>query len=218
MKSRRGRGGGIENVLFDNWAMEDVGQAINITSYYLMEGEVRRDAPEPVSNRTPVFRDIGISNMTIRRARVAINIEGLPEMPVSGLRISNVAASGNAGMKAQQTSGMELHNVRINAESGPAFLARDSRELQLDNIATRAPLAGAPVVRLDRCPGAIVRASRAFQGTDTFLSVGHGELKSIVLEGNVLVNARKPAVETKADYWKSAEPPIEAEPVTVPGK
>ena len=218
MKSRRGRGGGIENVLFDNWAMEDVGQAINITSYYLMEGEVRRDAPEPVSNRTPVFRDIGISNMTIRRARVAINIEGLPEMPVSGLRISNVAASGHAGMKAQQTSAMELHNVRINAESGPAFLARDSRELQLDNIATRAPLAGAPVVRLDRCPGAIVRASRAFQGTDTFLSVGHGELKSLVLEGNVLVNARKPAVETKADYWKSTEPPTEAEPVAVPAK
>ena len=211
LKSRRGRGGGIENVRFDNWAMDDVGQAINITSYYLMEGEVRRDAPEPVSNRTPVFRDIAVSNMTIRRARVAINVEGLPEMPLSGLRISNVVASGKVGMKASFTAAMELHNVQINAESGPAFLVRDSRDVQLENIASRTPLADTPVVRLDRSPGAIVRGSRAFQGTGTFLSTGPGELKSIVLEGNVVVGARKPAVEVKADYWKSGEPPTEAE-------
>src|ERR1022692_4218832 len=164
-----------------------------------MEGEVRRDAPEPVSNRTPVFRDIAISNMTIRRARLAINVEGLPEMPISGLRISNVVASGKAGMKAMHTAGLELHNVQINAESGPAFLIRDSRELQLDNIATRTPLTDAPVVRLDRSPGTIVRASRAFHGTGTFLSTGPGELKSIVLEGNVLGSARRPTVEEKAD-------------------
>jgi polygalacturonase len=212
MKSRRGRGGGIENVRFDNWVMDDVGQAINITSYYLMEGEVRREAPEAVSNRTPVFRDIAIGNMSIRRARVAINIEGLPEMPISGLRISNVVASGKAGMKAMHTAGMELHNVQINAESGPAFLVRESRELELDNIATRTPLADGPVVRLDRNPGAIVRASRAFPGTGTFLSTGPGELKSVVLEGNVLVSAHIPTVEAKADYWKSAEPATEAEP------
>ena len=43
IKSRRGRGGGVEDVRFDNWTMDDVGQAINITNYYLMEGEVRRD-------------------------------------------------------------------------------------------------------------------------------------------------------------------------------
>jgi polygalacturonase len=212
IKSRRGRGGGVENVRFDNWVMDDTGQAVNITSYYLMEGEVRREAPEAVSKGTPVFRDIAISNMTIRRARVAISIEGLPEMPVSGLRISNVVASGKTGMKATHTAGMELHNVQINAEGGPAFLVRESRELQLDNIATRTPRAEVPVVRLDRTPGAIVRASRAFQGTGTFLSTGPGELKSVVLEGNVLGSARKPAEEAKADYWKSAEPPTEAEP------
>jgi hypothetical protein len=74
------------------------------------------------------------------------------------------------------------------------------------------------VVRLDKTPGAIVRASRAFPGTGTFLSTGPGELKGIVQEGNVLVNARKPAAEAKADYWKSAEPPTEAEPAGAPAK
>jgi hypothetical protein len=63
-----------------------------------------------------------------------------------------------------------------------------------------------------------VRASRAFQGTGTFLSTGIGELKSIVLEGNVLGSARRPAAEAKADYWKSAEPATEAEPAAAPAK
>jgi len=218
IKSSRGRGGGVDNVRFDNWVMDDVGQAISVTNYYLMEGEVRHDAPEPVSNRTPEFRDIAISNMSIRRARVAINVEGLPEMPISGLRISNVVASAKAGMKAFHTAGMELHNVQIDAESGPAFLVRDSRELELDNVSTRRPRADSPVVRLDRTPGAVVRASRALAGTGTFLSTGPGELKSIVLEGNALNSARTPTGEARIDYWKSAEPPTEVEPPAAPAK
>ena len=32
-------------VRFDHWTMEDVPEAINVTNYYLMEGEKRRDAP-----------------------------------------------------------------------------------------------------------------------------------------------------------------------------
>jgi hypothetical protein len=151
--------------------------------------------------------------MTISRARVAVNIEGLPEMPISGLRIYNLVASANAGVKASHTAALELHDVQVNAGNGPAFLLRDSKEVELVNVATRKPLADAPVVRLDRCPGAIVRASRAFEGTGTFLSTAPGELKSVVIEGNVLSSARKPTAEKKANYWQTAEPPAETEPV-----
>ncbi len=209
LKSRRGRGGGIENVRFDHWVMDDVGQAINVTSYYLMEGEVRRDAPEPVSRTTPVFRDIAISEMSIRRARVAVDIQGLPEMPVEGLRLSGITAHAKTGLKAADTSGLELRDVRIEAESGPAFQIRDARELTLDNVGSRKPAAGAPVVRLDRCPGAILRNSRASGGTDVFLSTGPGELGRTTVENHALAGARRPAVESKADYWKTAEPATE---------
>jgi len=118
------------------------------------------------------------------------------------LRISDVVASAKTGMRAFQTAGLELHDVQINAEAGPAFLVRDSRDLQLDNIATRTPVPDTPVVRLDRCPGATVRASRAFPGTSTFLSAGPGELKAIALEGDALASARKAVAEGKIDYWK----------------
>jgi polygalacturonase len=195
IKSRRGRGGFVEDVRFDNWTMEDVKKGIEVTSYYLMEGE-KETAEEPVSERTPIFRNIAISNMTINRAAVPITIEGLPEMPIMGLRITDVIASGKTGMKGTFTQALELHNVQVNADSGPAFQVQNSKELELDGVATRKPLAGTPVVRLERCDGAIMRNSRAFPGTGTFLSVAPGELKKIILETNSLGSAQKAVEET----------------------
>jgi polygalacturonase len=198
IKSTRGRGGLLENIRLDHWTMEDVGEAINVTNYYTRAPE------EPVSARTPVFRNIAVSNMTINRSSVVANIEGLPEMPVDGLQISNVTASGKTGLKAYNTRALELDNVQVNAESGPAFLVRDSRELDLDGVSTRAPLAGTPAIRLDRCPGAIVRSSKAYAGTGTFLSVAPGEAKGVTMGGNMLGAARKAVEEAAADFWKAA--------------
>ncbi len=197
IKSTRGRGGLVENIRFDHWTMDGVPEAINVTNYYT------RAPAEPVSKRTPVFHNIAISNMTITGSPVAINIEGLPEMPVTGLQISNIIATSKTGMKAYNTRGLELHNVQVNAESGPAFLVRDSTDLLLDSVSTAKPLPGVPVIRLDRTPGAIVRGSRAFADTSTFVQTAPGELKDIVLEANVLGKAKKISEEVQQDYWKT---------------
>jgi hypothetical protein len=196
IKSTRGRGALIENVRFDHWTMDSVDEAINVTNYYT------KGPDEPVSDRTPVFRNIAISNMTINNSPLMINIEGLPEMPVSGLQLSNIIATGKVGLRAYNTAALELHNVQINPEVGPAFLIRDSKDLELDQVSTRMPIAGSPVIRLDRCPDAIVRDSRAFAGTGTFLQVGTGELKSIVLQGNTLGKAKNASEENAVDLWK----------------
>ncbi len=204
IKSRRGRGGGVEHVRFDNWTMENVGQGINVTNYYLMAGEVRT-AAEAVTERTPVLRDIAISNVTINRARVGIDIEGLPEMPISGLRISDVVASAKAGMKGYNTVGLELHNVKVQADpkNGPVFLIRDSRELELDGVSSRTPAADFPVIRLDGCSGTVVRRSRAFAGTGTFLSIAPGQ--GVVLIENALGNSRRAVEESAKQYPMVAE-------------
>ena len=208
IKSSRTRGGGVEDVRFDNWTMQNVGTAINVTNYYLMEGEVRSNNAS-VSARTPIFRNIAISKMTVNHARVAIDVEGLPEMPIAGLRISDIIASAQTGVKAYNTDSFELHKIQVNAEKGPAFVIRDSTNLELDNVTSRKPLADVPVIRLDHCPGAIVRDSRAFQGTGVFLSVAPGELKSVILLGNTLMHARAPTEESSKRYEMTAESPTE---------
>ena len=208
IKSRRGRGGYIKDVRFDNWVMDSVGQAINVTNFYSMEGEVYH-GDTTVSNRTPRFDDIAISNITVRNARVVINVDGLPEMPIKGLTISNLIGSGKVGMKASNTVDLELHNVRINAESGPAYLVRKSKELELDNVSTTKPLKDTPVIRIDSSPDALVRNCRTYPGTDVFLSASPDEMKDIIMKGNITNNSKLVKKEVKADYWKVREPATE---------
>lgn len=188
LKSRRGRGGVVEDIRFDNWTMRNVGTAIVVTNYYLMEGETR-GGPEPVSIRTPAFRNIAISNVTVDGARRLIDIDGLPEMPIQGLHIHDVMGRGQSGLIANYTDDLELHNVQLDPINGPSFTIQHAANLELDNISTRKPLPGTPVVRLENSPGAIVRNCRAFPGTSVFLSGTSTDLKGLHLSGNFLENA-----------------------------
>ena len=98
IKSTRGRGGLLENIRFDNWVIEDTPDpAIEVTNYYTRAPE------EPVSARTPVFRNFAISNVTINRCKTAVSIEGLPEMPVEGLRLTDIVANAKEGLRAFNT-------------------------------------------------------------------------------------------------------------------
>jgi len=191
IKSRRGRGGVVEDIRFDNWTMRNVGEAIVVTNYYLMEGETRT-AEQPVSKTTPIFRNIAMSHMTIDGAKTLIDVEGLPEMPIQGLRISDVIGTGKVGLKAEYTDGLELHDVQLNPAAGAAFTVAHSSNLELDDVTTRNPLPHTPVIRLKDTAGAVVRNCRAFPGTGVFLSTEKGELSKIVLQGNALANAAIP--------------------------
>jgi hypothetical protein len=184
----------VENVRIQNLVMENVGRAISVSQYYTMQGE-SPPPPEPVSVRTPVFRNISISGVTIRGARgsfeygwnpisisgnkpglpITISISGLPEMPIEALRLSDIVATGTGGLRASDTDGLELSDVRMDAARGPAFVIRDSRRLRLEGISTGAAAAGIPILRLDRCPGARVGVEPNFGDDPGFISVGPGE-------------------------------------------
>lgn len=221
IKSERGRGGGIEDVRIDSVIMDNVSRPITVTDFYQMQGEIPAP-PEPVNPRTPILRDIVISHITINHSSgiidfswnpisttassgegphpLMIDIQGLPELPISNLRLIDITATGKAGLKASNTLGLELHNVQINPEIGPAFIIRNSKELELDGVTSRKPAGGSPVIRMENNPGALLRNSRAWQGTDTFLSVPLGGLKSVILQGNSFNEAGHPTEESAANF------------------
>ena len=207
LKSRRGRGGVVENIRFDNWTMENVGQAITVSDAgYQMEGEAPDPGEGAVTQRTPIFRNIVISHVTINGAQGLINVSGIPEMPAASVRISDVIGTGRRGMVATDTDDLELHNVQLNVESGPAFHVTHSANLELDHVSTRRPLKGTPVVRLEETPGAVVRDSKAFAGTGIFLSMPEGELKDVVLTDNLMTDASAATATGTSSNWPSALP------------
>jgi polygalacturonase len=167
LKTQRGRGAVVENIRFDNWVIIDAPkEAIHITSNY------SRMAEEPKSERTPTFRNISISNVTVVNAAQVVGIAGLSEQAVEQIRISDLKGSGKVGFVADAADDLELHDIRIDAKEGPAFSFTNSRRLLLDNLAsTQAPGSKTPTVTITDTTDVAVTGTRLLPNTNIYLKV-----------------------------------------------
>ncbi len=184
IKSTRGRGGVVENIRYSNFVVEDVREPIYITSFYT------KTDPEPVSERTPVFRDIAISHFTIKNSPCLAKILGLPEMPIQGLRITDMVASTDVGLFCDNAVGLGLHNVRVATGKGPALHFKNCKDLELFGIKTTNRRASDPAILLEDVEEAFVHGCRALSETDSFLEVRGKASKGVVLTGNQLSSAK----------------------------
>jgi polygalacturonase len=127
IKSMRGRGGIIENMRFDNFVIEDAAvEAIEITGLY------HDDPAEPFSARTPVFRNLAFSNITIVNAEQVASIEGLAEKPIGQLRFTDITATGKLGFLCSDAKDVTLRDVRVEATSGRPFVFTRVQDLRID--------------------------------------------------------------------------------------
>ncbi|HWR12222.1 MAG TPA: glycoside hydrolase family 28 protein [Rectinemataceae bacterium] len=100
IKSRRGRGGKVQNLLFQNLVMDKVLAPLTINLYYNC-GAKAEDAtalfsksPEPVSPLTPKFRNIKVLNLVATGCRASAGfIVGLPESKIDNLVLENCIIS-----------------------------------------------------------------------------------------------------------------------------
>jgi len=198
IKSTRGRGGVIENVRVSNLVMRNIRQeAIVLTTFY------RKSDPEPVSDRTPIFRNIHISNIT-GAGTVTCEVTGLAEMPVENVTFSDIQLTGKTGFTIKDAKGIELHHVTVNPDSGPAFTATGVDGLELDGVKTTNPHDGTPVVQLGEVKNVYVHGCVATPGTETFLRMNEASANDVTLGDNNLKQA-KTAVE-KVSGSAAAQP------------
>lgn len=85
IKSTRGRGGVVEDIQVDNIVMRNIEQEAIVMDFAYSKMPV-----EPLSDRTPIFRNINISNLTATDVLIPIRINGLEESPISDVTISTV--------------------------------------------------------------------------------------------------------------------------------
>jgi polygalacturonase len=99
IKSRRGRGGIVEDVRVSNVVMDDVGCPFVVNAHYFCgpggrEPVVSDRAARPVDAGTPTFRRIHLAHVSARRVRAAAGfVLGLAERPVSELTLDDVTVS-----------------------------------------------------------------------------------------------------------------------------
>jgi polygalacturonase len=122
LKASRGRGGVVEDLVYKNITMANVKNPVSITSYYPKEPLQPGDDPaQAVGDRTPVWKNILIENLTVTNAANALTIWGLPECPVSGIELRNVKIASSGGAKIYNARQVDLTGAQINCQTGPAL-------------------------------------------------------------------------------------------------
>jgi polygalacturonase len=135
IKSRRGRGGAVENIWVRDIAVGNVRQeAIEITMRY--DGEpaeraVNYEQTHANSTATPVFRNLHFSNVGCGHAAVAVQIEGLPDQPVEDLTLENVVIAADRGMSIGGVKGLVLDQVVVVPREGPTLTLSDAQEVTI---------------------------------------------------------------------------------------
>ena len=130
-KSVRGRGGVVEDIYVANVTMSHiVKQAVLFDMYY----EQENSKPEPLSERTPCFRNFDLRNITCQSAGQSLLIDGLPELPMSDLRFENMLLTADAGAKIAQAKDLTFKNVRIESKDAPAFSVENVSGLKMEEV------------------------------------------------------------------------------------
>jgi polygalacturonase len=123
IKSGRTRGGLVENLTYRNITMENVKIPINITAYYpRIPKDPAEDKAQPVTDKTPVYRNIRIINLTATSPQSAGFIVGLPECVVSNVVLENVRLSAPKGLTVRHATAIEFKNSGITAEQGEPLI------------------------------------------------------------------------------------------------
>ncbi len=125
VKSNRDRGGDIGNFDFRDLTMENVGTAILITEYYPKIPQ--NDTAHPLTRLRPRFHDIRITNVKATGAKEAGVIVGLPEAPITTIRLDNVQISAKQGMTISDAT-VTAHKFSVQAAEGkPVTLLKNAK-------------------------------------------------------------------------------------------
>ncbi len=138
-KTCRGRGGIVENIEIRDITMSQIdGAAISFDMFYggtaWGEGGSVHAVHEPAGHATPQFRNIAISNVSCDGAKVAIEMRGLPEMPIEGITVEGMWAQCEHGVQLQDVSNINLKDVGVRVRRLPALNVSNVQNLSLSNF------------------------------------------------------------------------------------
>ncbi|MGB6686996.1 MAG: glycoside hydrolase family 28 protein [Terracidiphilus sp.] len=98
IKANRDRGNDVSRIVIRDIEMKDVKNALIISEYYPKILPAAGVAPAPVTRLTPHFHDITIENLTATGSDSAGAIVGLPEAPVTDIKLRHVSLGAKTGL------------------------------------------------------------------------------------------------------------------------
>ncbi len=140
-KSKRGRGGVVRNIYINDIYMADIAtEALLFDLHYggksaieVLEqgGEATVEEHFVADETTPSFRDIYISRVVCDGARRAMHFNGIPEMPVSNVNISDCTVKSVYGIELNHARDVSLTRVKVIPEKGEAVTHTNTEGLTI---------------------------------------------------------------------------------------
>ncbi|MFO7674332.1 MAG: glycoside hydrolase family 28 protein [Lutibacter sp.] len=143
-KSTRGRGGVVENIYISDIRMINIPSiAISFNLYYggksiaetLAEGEDKTVFQLlPVTEETPQFKNISIKNVIINGAYQAVFLQGLPEMNLENVEISDMQIKAEKGFTIIDVNNVKISNVKMNIENSNVLEILNGKNVKLNDF------------------------------------------------------------------------------------
>lgn len=165
-KSKRGRGGIVENIFIDNIFMQNIPtQAISLNMFY--EGKSPLDAfsgnhnpnnekEAPVDEGTPIFRKIFMENIFCDGAEDALFIQGLPEKNIAKIYLRNSVFKSKRAVMISEGEEIKIAHVKFIVDEAPLVNVSQSKNIFLEHI--------------------------KFSGIDTFLKLRGSKSENVVVK------------------------------------
>lgn len=180
IKTMRGRGGVIEDVLVSNIVMNNmINEGVLITLRY------QNTRPEPLSDRTPACNNVRIANIIQRGGQRPVAIYGLEERDVSQISFSNMETITTRGILIENGSDISFHDMKMEIKEGSALEAKDSKNITWDKMTVTTPLPDLPFLKLTNCSDVVI--TNCFQPEAIKLLVAEDEKsENIIIANNIL--------------------------------
>ncbi len=145
-KSCRGRGGVVRNIHIDNIVMTDIpAEPLLFDLHYggksALEAAAGGQSSEfdmeyvPADVTTPEFREIFISNIVCNGAGRAMYFNGIPEKPISGIRIEDCTIVSDKGADIRYSENVEMTDVHVRQSAGSGYVVANCRNVSLTDCA-----------------------------------------------------------------------------------
>ena len=176
LKASRGRGGVVEDIRISNIVMRNIQKnAFIFDLFYDKHSKV-----EPVTARTPIFRNIHLSNVTGQEIAQIGYIKGIEEMPVEEISFNNVNMVADKGFSAETAVNLRFNNVDFAVKQGPSFSFKDCKDVFLNDVRSKSPVAGQPIVVMDNVTDGLITNCFQYYTYPDFLKSQNSEIRNMM--------------------------------------
>jgi len=213
IKARRGRGGTVEDIRVNNIIMQRVLSPIVMNLFYRC-GASPDDVflfgtdPQPVTEKTPILRNISLSNITARNVRAAAGfLHGLPEMPIQNVRFHDIVIETTCdpqeqggepamvfglepmvgkGILGKYLKGVQFHHVRVETRQGEGLHLEESQEIEIHGFIMKKLHPESAAIVLKQVEKAFAHGCYVWSSEGNFVQLRGDKTKDILFHGNSL--------------------------------